>query len=442
MTVLGALTRNETRAVQATPWGDWGDSSGTTWAGASVTTSSSLQLLTVYGCVRFISDGISTLPVDTFTDRGDGGKIETEKPRWLTNPTPDLDFVAWCGQTLTSDLLAGNAYHFKVYRAGVLQELIPLDPAKVQVLRVNGRKWYRVNGVDVDPFNILHIPAVMYPGADVGYAPVEAARQSIGSGLAAQEYAARFLDQDSTPGGVIEVPTDMPPEKTREMARSWARKHAGKNKTGLPGVLVGGATWKQTAVTNEQAQFLESRGFTAAEIAAQMFLIDPADLGIGVQGTSLTYANLTERNLRRVQVTFLPWIVRLERALSSLLPPGEYVKFNVNGLLRGDMKTRFETYKVGRDIEAIQVDEIREWEELSPLPERAAQPPALVDQIEAVGQLIRAGFEPDSALAFLGLPPIKHTGLVPITVTPEQQRAAQKIVERDEHGLVTRIVEQ
>jgi HK97 family phage portal protein len=259
----------------------------------------------------------------------------------------------------------------------------------------------------------------MYPGADVGYAPVEAARQSIGSGMAAQEYAARFLDQDSTPGGVIEVPSDMPPEKTSEMARSWARKHAGKQKTGLPGVLVGGATWKQTAVTNEQAQFLESRGFTAAEIAAQMFLIDPADLGIAVQGTSLTYANISERNLRCVQVTFLPWIVRLERALTSLMPAGQYVKFNLGGLLRGDMKTRFETYKIGKEIDVLLDDEIRGWEELPPLPVRAVAPPTLVAQIEAVGQLIRAGFEPAAALEFLGLPPIEHTGLVPITVTQE-----------------------
>ncbi len=418
MTVLGALTRSRpSNAVQATPWGDWGDG-GRTWAGADVTTSSSLQLLTVYGCVRFIADGISTLPVDAFTD-GPDGKIEAEKPRWLTQPTTDLDFVAWCGQTLTSALLAGNSFAFKSYTRGFVDQVIPLDPAAVKPDRVSGRRMWRINGELVHPVNILHIPAVMYPGADVGYAPVEAARQSIGSGMAAQEYAARFLDQDSTPGGVIEVPADMPPEKTAEMARSWARKHAGKQKTGLPGVLVGGAQWKQTAVTNEQAQFLESRGFTAAEIAAQMFLIDPADLGIAVQGSSLTYANISERNLRRVQVTFLPWIVRLERALSSLMPTGQYVKFNLGGLLRGDMKTRFETYKIGKEIDVLLDDEIREWEELPPLPDRPAAPPALVDQIEAVGQLIRAGFEPAAALEFLGLPPIEHTGLVPITVTQE-----------------------
>jgi len=135
--------------------------------------------------------------------------------------------------------------------------------------------------------------------------------------------------------------------------------------------LQGGASWKPTGINHEQAQFLKTRQYSAAEIAGQMFLVDPSDLGIPVEGTSLTYANLQDRNTRRVQVTLLPWIIRLENALSSLLQQPRYVKFNVDGLLRGDQKTRYESYGVGIDKGFLLPDEAREKEDLPPLPERA-----------------------------------------------------------------------
>lgn len=409
--MLASLFDRPRNAIQTTPWGDWGDSSQT-WAGSDVTPKGSLQLLTVYGCNRFICDGISTLPVDTFRDT---------PPAIIDEPAAGVDFVAWATQFLTSLLLAGDFFGWKIYRGTTLTQVLPLDPTSVQVYRAENRKRFRVNGQDVDPFNILHVPAIMWPGSDRGMSPVEYARQGIGMGMAAQEYGARFFDQDSTPSGVIEVPGELEPAKAREMARSWAKKHSGKGKVGLPGVLQGGAVWKPTAVSNEQSQFLETRQFTAAEIAAEMFLIDPPEMGIGVQGQSLTYTNQEQRNTRKVQVTFLPWIVRLERALTSMLPPGPAVKLNVNGLLRGDTKTRFETYKIGLDSGVIEPEEVRTLEDLPPLPDKPSPPPSLTEQIEAVGQLIRAGFDPAASLQFLGLPPITHTGLKPITVTSEEE---------------------
>lgn len=424
MTVIGVLAGARPSNAQATDWGDWSGYRTPTWAGADVTPSSSVQLITVYGCVRFISDGISTLPIDAFEKGPDGESIPVEAPVWLKNPTVDLDYTAWAGQVLTSLLLAGDAFCWKGFRRGLLDSLTPLDPNAVEVYRDRGRKRYRINAEDVANANILHIPGLMYPGADRGMSPVEAARQSIGLGMSAQEFGARFFGQGTTLSGVIEVPGELDPDKAREMARAWAKKHGGKDKSGLPGVLQGGATWKATQLSNEQSQFLETRRFTAAEIASQMFQIDPPEIGIGVEGQSLTYSNLEQRNIRKVQVTFLPWIVRLDNALSSLMPGSAFTKINVNGLLRGDMKTRFEAYKVGLDEEFLQHEEIRAWEDLPPLPEKAAAPPDLVSQIEAVGQLIRAGFTPEGALALVGLPPIPHTGLVPVTVKSEDDGAS------------------
>lgn len=377
MTVLGALARREPRnAIQSTPWGDWSGSSAQTWAGNPVSNATALQLLTVYGCNRFICDGISTMPVDVLRRRGDGSPEPLPTPPIIAQPTTDLDFTAWATQALTSLLMAGNFYGFRRYLGASLAECIPLDPERVLVKREDGRKVFYIEGRPYSTFEILHIPGVMWPGSEVGMSPLEAARQTIGQGMSAQEFGAKFFGQGATLSGVIEVPGELQPAQATEMARSWAKKHGGSSKSNLPGVLQGGAQWKPTGVTNEQSQFLETRKFTASEIASQMFQIDPAEMGLPVDGSSLTYANLEQRNARKVQVTFLPWIIRLERALTSMIPRGQYVKLNVNGLLRGDMKTRFESYSIGIDKRFMAPNEAREFEDWTPLEGGDEFPPA------------------------------------------------------------------
>lgn len=374
MTVLGALARTGSgqRAIQSTPWGEWpGDNAGAaTWAGPRVDNNSALQLLTVYGCNRFICEGISTLPIDVFRTREDGTRVEAPTPAWLEQPTADLDRVGWLTQILTSLLLDGNAYLRRVFDDQVrLTELVPLDPAKVKPFRRSDKsKGYRVNGIEVSSFEIIHIPAVMPPGADEGMSPVEAARQTIGSGLSAEEFAARFFSQGATLSGFVEVPNELSPKNAREMAQNLARRHGGARRAHLPGVLTEGATWKSAGVTQEQAQFLQTRQFTAAEICAFLFLIDPTEFGISMdKGSSITYANLEQRNARKVQVTFLPWLVRLERVLSALLPQPRFLKFNVGGLLRGDLKTRFEAHNIGIRAKFLTPNEVREKEDMPPL---------------------------------------------------------------------------
>ena len=129
--------------AQSTMWGSW-DTGLSSWAGEKVDAGSAMQLLTVYGCVRLITDSIATLPIDTFRRGADDTKVEIPKPSWLESPTVDLDFTSWCTQILSSLLLHGNAY-FIVVRfpdARGISELIPLDPTVVTVRRESGRKAY------------------------------------------------------------------------------------------------------------------------------------------------------------------------------------------------------------------------------------------------------------------------------------------------------------
>lgn len=374
--MLGSLLSRPSNAVNLPEltWGQWpGDAPKT--AGPPVTRMTAMQLMAVYGSVRLITDGVSTLPVDVYDSSG-GTRTETPKPDWLTQPTDTLDYESWATQILTSLLLDGNAYImiWRDRRTGRISQLPVLDPETVTVKRDPGTNVLRYtrDGRELPRNDLVHIRGLMLPGDDKGLSPVEYARRTIGLGLAAVDYGAEFFNGDGNMPGVIEVPHPMQPDTRDELAKQWRRKRRTK---GLPGVLWNDAKWKPTGVNHEQMQFLATRQFSAGEIAGQMFLVDPTDLGIPVDGSSITYANLQQRNTRRVQVTFLPWIVRLEKALTSLAyGTNRYVKLNVDGLLRGDPTQRWANYQIAHNIGALDTDEIRELEDMPPLtPEQKAQ---------------------------------------------------------------------
>lgn len=371
MTVLRSLLRSEARTISTTSgWGQWpGETS--TYSGAQVSNETALQLLTVYGCVAFIADGISTLPVDVYRELPDGTRQEAPKPQWLMNPTPELSLSEWFGQLLTSLLLAGNAYARIIRDADRILSVIPLNPQHVQVRIESGRKVFQIAGQILTPVDVLHIPALMFPGAHVGLSPLEAARQTIGAGMSVEEYAARFFTQDASVSGVIEVPGTLTPEgpgSGKEMAKAWMRAHSGKAKAHLPAVLEGGAKWQQTGVTNDQAQFLQTRQFTSAQISAFMFRIDPTEFGVSMdKGSSITYGNMEQRNSRKKSVTLLPWIKRLEDACSDLLARPRFMKFNLEGLLRGDLAARYASYQIGINTGFLRRSEARAFEDLPPI---------------------------------------------------------------------------
>ncbi len=362
--MLGRLFQERTVSY---PWGNAATDGWGYWPGDpgynSGGTNDPLHLVVVLGCVRLISDSISTLPVDVYRKSGDQ-KIPVAAPMWLTEPVPgELDFAAWCGQVLSSLLLNGNAYILigRNDTFGIIS-LKVLDPALV-TRAPDGR--YMVNGRT--GAEILHIKGLMLPGATEGLNPIAYARETIGLGSAALRYGAAFFEGDGNMPGVIEMQKVAVPDTKKQLAQQWRRLRSSGGK-GLPGVLDDGATWKPTGVSNEDAQFLATRNLTDAQIAGQLFLVDPSDLGIGVPGTSLTYANLEQRNIRRVQVTLLPWMVRIEHAVSTLLAAPRYMKFNVDGLLRADLKSRYESYAIGIASKFLVPNEPRALEDLAPLP--------------------------------------------------------------------------
>ena len=211
----------------------------------------------------------------------------------------------------------------------------------------------------------------MLAGELRGVSPLEVQRQAIGLGLTAEEFGARFFAQGTTMAGVIEHPKNPKPDEAELLRTMFRKSHSGINKSHAVGVLTGGAKWQSITVTPEQAQFLDTRRFQKADIAL-FYQVPPYRVDPSI--TSTWGSGIEEQNKMFVDETLMPWVVRIEEAISLfLLPPGQFIKFNLDARLRANTKDRYESYQVAIDSGLMNVDEARALEDLPPLPNGLGQ---------------------------------------------------------------------
>jgi HK97 family phage portal protein len=335
-----------------------------------------MGLLSVYGCVQLIADSISTLPLDVLD-----GRDPQPLPGWLDQDA-EMDRVDLFTAVLCSLLLEGNAFMVVSRDArGRVIRVDPISPNRVEVTAdsTGARPKFEIGG-QAFPGEMLMIRGLVMPGHVRGVSPVELARQSISLGLGAQDQAQRFYSQGAVVPGVIHSKSDLSIDQMREIRDQWLSSHGGSSRSHLPIVLTGETTFQAIALSPEAAQFLESRQFSDAQIAGQLFLVDPSMLGISTGGSTLTYQNLEQRGHHLVRHTLLRWIVRLERGMSHLLPGSQTLKFNVNGLMRGDLTSRYNSYKTAAEINSLlgapllSVQEMRDFEDLGPMQDTGLTP--------------------------------------------------------------------
>lgn len=369
-----------------------------------VNASTALGQLAVYGSAGLIADMIGTLPVEiqTPSDGRYAPAPASSIPRWVERPNDEVDRVGFVVQLVMSLLLEGNTFVAPVLdNRGTVAEVHALDPRRVRIEKMpDGAVRYLVDSSPVQA-PVLHSPGLILAGSLRGVSPVEMARQIIGIGLGVNEQAARFFSQGSITPGVIETQTDLSVEQMREIRDQWLVSHGGARRAHLP-VVLGAAKFSPIAMTQEQAQFLESRKFTDAQIAGQLFRLDPTFLGIPVEGQGLLYQNIEHRQSHLLRVTLMPWIIRVERLLTRLLPANQRWRFNFDGLLRADLTTRYTSYEKAAAIGLLTVDEMRQLEDRPPLPR--SEPPA-------------ADVEDDAARAAEARS-VAHSASQPIVVSP------------------------
>lgn len=357
---------------------------GRTTSGKTVNERTALQTTAVYACVRILSETIASLPLHVYRYTEGGKAKDTEHVLYTLlhdEPNPDMTSFVF-RETLMSHLLIwGNAYSQILRdRSGQVIGLYPLLPDQMSVHRSEkGKLYYVYNRYEEDNPNfqekgsivlsqeeVLHIPGLGFDGL-IGYSPIALAKNAVGMTLACEEYGASFFGNGANPGGVLEHPGILKdPAKVRD---SWNAVYQGTRNAHKVAVLEEGMSYKQIGIPPEEAQFLETRKFQINEIA-RLFRIPPHMVG-DLEKSS--FSNIEQQSLEFVKYTLDPWVVRFEQALKkSLLLPEEkkthFIKFNVDGLLRGDYQSRMNGYAIGRQNGWLSTNDIRELEELNPIP--------------------------------------------------------------------------
>ena len=359
---------------------------GRTTSGKPVNERTAMQTTAVYACVRILAEAVASLPLHVYEYQDDGGKklVHDHPLYYLLHDEPNPEMTSFVfRETLMSHLLIwGNAYA-QIIRdgAGRVLGLYPLLPDKMDVQRDDKGNIYYVysRNSDENPMfkeygniklkaeDVLHIPGLGFDGL-IGYSPIAMAKNAVGMTLACEEYGASFFANGANPGGVLEHPGVLKdPSKVRE---SWNSVYRGVNNAHKIAVLEEGMKYQQIGIPPEEAQFLETRKFQINEIA-RLYRIPPHMVG---DLDKSSFSNIEQQSLEFVKYTLDPWVIRWEQSLQrSLLLPGEkgkyFIKLNVDGLLRGDYQSRMNGYAVGRQNGWFSANDIREMENLNPIPD-------------------------------------------------------------------------
>ena len=394
-----------------------GDFGTETQAGTNINGSTAYEIVAFFSAVSLISDTISTLPVDAFK-RIDGERSPYRpKPEWVEQPDVDTTRQAHYGSVVASLLVYGNSYT-RVFRdnRGDVVNLVALDPTKMEVKRSGIGKKIFVYADEPKPLNsdeVIHIIDLAVPGSLIGLARVDKLKDALGVATALQSYAARFFSNGATTNGVIEYPGELTPEEAKDLRDGFDSRHKGFKKAHKTGILSGGAKYVSTTVSNDQAQFLDSRRFAVEEVARAFNI--PLHM-LGIPGTA-SYASVEQNNLQFISHTLRPILEKIEWAYSRILPKGAFIKFNFSALLRGDLQSRYQAYSIATQAGFKSINEIKKLEDepavvggdtfrvpLANVNVASADISETEAKVKMADTLIAAGFDPEAVLMELGLP--------------------------------------
>ena len=384
MGIFSGLFKSRDKPQNRTAGSNYAFFMGGTTSGKTVTERSAMQMTAVYSCVRILSEAVAGLPLHLYKYTDSGGKaMALDHPLYHLlhdEPNPEMSSFVFRETLMTHLLLWGNAYA-QIIRNGKneIVALYPLMPNKMSVDRdETGRLYYtyyrgsdeaiknKEFAVTLQPSDVLHIPGLGFDGL-VGYSPIAMAKNAIGMAIACEEYGAKFFANGAAPGGVLEHPgTIKDPQRVRE---SWQSTFGGSGNANKIAVLEEGMKYTPIGISPEQAQFLETRKFQINEIA-RIFRVPPHMVG-DLEKSS--FSNIEQQSLEFVKYTLDPWVIRWEQSIQrSLLSADEksryFVKFNLEGLLRGDYQSRMNGYAIGRQNGWMSANDIRELENLDRIP--------------------------------------------------------------------------
>ena len=358
--------------------------SNMTAAGVFISETNAMRTAAVYACVRVLAEAVASLPLNIYRRVDDGQKVAYDHnlQRILHNePNPKMTSFVFRETLMSHLLLWGNAYA-QIIRdgGGRVRALYPLAPDRISVnCDETGNTYYTYwyganerrgqdggNQVILRDYEVMHIPGLSYDGL-IGYSTIDLARSAIGMAVATENYGASFFANGAVPSGVLEHTGSIRDEQA--VREAWNKLHQGTGRGNNTAILEDGMTYHVVSTAPEQAQFLETRKFQIDEIC-RIFRVPPhmiADL------EKSSFSNIEQQSLEFVKFSLDPWITRWEQSMyQSLLLPSEkddyFIKFNLDGLLRGDYETRMKGYSIGIQNGIMSPNDIRRLENMNLIP--------------------------------------------------------------------------
>lgn len=367
------------------------------YSGKKVTPVNAMTLIPVYRAISLRAGAIGSMALEVYRNAqnpdGSAGKAKVSHASrpWqlLHDKSNSLMSAAECWKIVESHLASwGNAFLWKERGPdGRIVNLWPLDPRRVQVGRTQdaepiflvstysatppGQDYVAVGEqVVVDDTEILHIRGLSREGL-IGLSPIQAARQALGSMMAQEEYEGRFWASDATPGIALIHPNKLQPEAIDRVRALWDARHKGANRARATAVLGESIKVQQMSVPMADAQFVQIAQMRRTDVAL-LFGLPPYMLA-GDTGGSMTYSNSETQSLDFVKWSLRDSMNTIEQALTwdpDLMPQSWFAKFNADELLRGAQQERYAAYS---SAPHLLVDEVREAEDMAPLPDGKGQ---------------------------------------------------------------------
>lgn len=346
---------------------------GPSWSGFRIDQTTASRMIAIHAAWSLIADSVGLIPWGAY-DKVGSSRVEIDEPDWMYQPVPDDPSITWdehISQLAVSLASDGSAFTMVLPEVLNPAELRVLDPERVEVRRVGAepRYDYRPEGGGrevLGPDQIIHISRLRRPGQLRGLSPVDEAAQSLGKVRAADRLGARVFDNAVLLSGYVSVPGPLSSEAHQLLGDQIEKQYGGGGNAGKPGIFANGGEWKVPTPNLEDMQLLELLRWGVLDVA-RLYHIPPHKLGDNSPG-SVSYSSVEQQAIEWVVDGVRPYVFRIEQAYRRLLPGRmTYLRANLEGLLRGDFKTRMEGLVQALNSHQLLVDEARALEERPPL---------------------------------------------------------------------------
>lgn len=346
-------------------------------AGVPVTPENALTFAAVFACVRVLAESVSSLPLILYR-RGAG----RGKDRAVDHPLYSILHDAANDDTTSQQLFEAMTANAVLWgngcaqivpaRDGSVGEMWPLLSKYLQISRRDGELIFDYSEPGrtrvFQRWEIYHVPGLTLNGV-TGLSVIGYWRRAIGLGLTLDIFSENFYENGARPGIALKYPGVLSKEAKDNIRDSWVSQHGGAENVNKPAILEEGMDIDTYGMPLDDAQFIDLKKFQATEVA-RLFRMPPHKIGIL---DNATFTNIEHQGLEFVTDTLRPWLVRFEkRVWLDLLLKAErrdyFAEFLVDALLRGDLLSRYQAYAIGRNWGWLSADDVREKENMNPLP--------------------------------------------------------------------------